>query len=76
MQTDLEFIKSYVFIKDSDFNSDIRSSTVGAPRGKETIADRLLARAPSHSIIEYIAPIGVVNVSIREPPKAPKLRIV
>lgn len=42
--TDFDFFKSCVFTEDSGFNINMRSSTAGVPRGKETIVERLFGK--------------------------------
>jgi hypothetical protein len=63
--TDLYFTKHCVFIDESGFNIKMRSSRAWSVRGKRVV---------SHSIIGCSTPIGLVNASIREPPKVPKIR--
>ncbi|KAI7861658.1 hypothetical protein BDF14DRAFT_1738107, partial [Spinellus fusiger] len=59
--------KSCVFIDEARFNINMKSS-------KEAISERPLTRALSYLMVGYITLNGVINVSIREPLKTPKVR--
>ena len=73
-QTDMDFFKNCIFIDESGFDINMKSSRAWAPKGKDAIVTRPLTKAPSHSVIGAISSVGVVNLSIRVPKMPPKIR--
>lgn len=72
--TDTDFSKNCVFVDESGFNINLKSSRAWAPKGKKAVVATPVTKAPSHSIIGAISAIGVVNISMRVPKAPPKIR--
>ncbi|GAA5814508.1 hypothetical protein MFLAVUS_008005 [Mucor flavus] len=70
----MDFLNNCVFIDESGFSINLKSSRAWAPRGESAVVTTPLTKAPTHSIIEAISTVGVVNLSIRIPPTPSKIR--
>ncbi|KAG1325849.1 hypothetical protein G6F63_011984 [Rhizopus arrhizus] len=70
--TDMDFSKNCVFIDEAGFDINLKPSRAWAPRGQMAVTTAPTTKAPSHTILNTIPSVGVINLSIRVPKQPPK----
>ncbi|KAG0764254.1 hypothetical protein G6F57_001535 [Rhizopus arrhizus] len=59
---------------DSDFHINMKASRAWASRGQMAVVTTPTTKAPTHTIIDAISSVGVINLSIRVPKQQPKIQ--
>lgn len=61
----MDYVKNCVFIDESAFDINIRSSHGRSIRGTPAVMTTPLTRAESHSILGAISAVGVINIDVK-----------
>ena len=72
--TDMGFSRNCIFIGEAGFDINRKASRAWAPRGQITVTTASTTKAPSHTVLDAISSVGLLNLSIRVPKQPRKVQ--